>query len=323
MSHKSYTVVLIPDANRTVRRFKLQPKLIIILALLLIMVVVTAVLSTLLFIDKAHTARQLEQQLAVADHHYEEIISGKERNIEDLQTQLTSLSEEADQFRTRMEEVKLLESQVKEMIGLEKTAAPAEITDGDPSDGGIGGEELPISQSEMESFLSSVLEGYGMMDQQITNLKTSLEETRLAVIENQEELRVTPSIWPTESRRITSLFGVRSDPFTGRARMHGGIDFGGTIGDPVYATADGTVVTSGKSAAEGLSIHIDHENGMSTKYMHLSKLIATHGTLVKKGEIIGLLGSTGRSTGPHLHYEVLINGVRQDPTLYLDSYRKE
>lgn len=311
----SYTVVLIPDADQAVRRFQLKPWTITAAALMMAAVAAIAVLSTLLLTGKSEEVASLKIRLAEADARYESAVGFRDGRIETLQAQLVGLSEEADTFRERMREISRLELQVKEMVGI-TPGQPAVIIDGEPSDG-AGGAELPVTAGMMDAYVSSAFGRYSEMTRLAAGLSASLEETRLAVLEEQAELRVTPSIWPTTSLRVTSMFGVRSDPFTGRARLHGGIDIGGSTGDPIYATADGTVVTSGRDRAEGLNIHIDHGNGFSTKYMHLSKLLAEEGTVVQKGDVIGLLGSTGRSTGPHLHYEVLLNGERQDPAHYM------
>lgn len=116
---------------------------------------------------------------------------------------------------------------------------------------------------------------------------------------------------------LSSGFGVRSDPFVGRPAMHTGLDFRGQTGDPVRATANGKVVTSGYQGGYGRMIEIDHGNGLSTRYGHLSASNVRVGEIVKIGQVIGEVGSTGRSTGPHLHYETRIDGEAVDPQKFL------
>jgi murein DD-endopeptidase MepM/ murein hydrolase activator NlpD len=116
---------------------------------------------------------------------------------------------------------------------------------------------------------------------------------------------------------FTSGFGVRSDPFLGRPAMHTGLDFRAATGDPVRATANGKVVSSGWSGGYGRMIEIDHGNGLSTRYGHLSEIDVKVGDPVKIGQVIGAVGSTGRSTGPHLHYETRIDGEAVDPQKFL------
>jgi murein DD-endopeptidase MepM/ murein hydrolase activator NlpD len=116
---------------------------------------------------------------------------------------------------------------------------------------------------------------------------------------------------------FTSGFGVRSDPFLGRPAMHTGLDFRAQTGDPVRATANGKVVSAGWSGGYGRMVEIDHGNGLSTRYGHLSEINVKIGDPVKIGQVIGEVGSTGRSTGPHLHYETRIDGEAVDPQKFL------
>ncbi|MGK2912377.1 MAG: M23 family metallopeptidase [Sphingobium sp.] len=122
-----------------------------------------------------------------------------------------------------------------------------------------------------------------------------------------------PSGRPVEKLSLTSNYGVRSDPFNGSARMHKGIDIPGPIGTPVYATADGVVSRAGWASGYGNLVEISHGNGMETRYGHMSKLIVAPNTHVRRGQLIGLMGSTGRSTGSHLHYEVRVAGNAINP----------
>ena len=116
---------------------------------------------------------------------------------------------------------------------------------------------------------------------------------------------------------FTSGFGVRSDPFLGRPAMHTGLDFRAGTGDPVRATANGKVVSSGWAGGYGRMVEIDHGNGLSTRYGHLSEIGVKVGDQIRIGQVIGAVGSTGRSTGPHLHYETRIDGEAVDPQKFL------
>jgi murein DD-endopeptidase MepM/ murein hydrolase activator NlpD len=116
---------------------------------------------------------------------------------------------------------------------------------------------------------------------------------------------------------FTSGFGVRTDPFLGRPAMHTGLDFRAQTGDPVRATANGKVVSSGWAGGYGRMVEIDHGNGLSTRYGHLSEIDVKVGDSVRIGQVIGAVGSTGRSTGPHLHYETRIDGEAVDPQKFL------
>ena len=138
-----------------------------------------------------------------------------------------------------------------------------------------------------------------------------------AYLKNQRALLAAiPSRRPTTGY-TTSQFGMRVDPFTGLPQLHAGIDFSAGIGVRVTATADGTVIWASTRGAYGELIEIEHINGLSTRYAHLSRVDVKVGQKVTRGETIGAVGNTGRSTGPHLHYEIRLNGVPQDPARFL------
>ncbi len=125
-----------------------------------------------------------------------------------------------------------------------------------------------------------------------------------------------PSLWPVVGP-ITSSFGEREDPFNGEGAFHAGIDISSTFGQPVRAAADGVVIAAGLASGYGREILVDHGNGMQTLYGHLSGFAVTSGEQVKRGQIIGYVGTSGRSTGPHLHYEVRIRNSPVNPHKYL------
>jgi len=128
-----------------------------------------------------------------------------------------------------------------------------------------------------------------------------------------------PSVQPVQKLQFTSNFGIRSDPFRGTAAMHAGVDIPGPSGTPIYATADGVVSHAGRQGGYGNMVEINHGKGIATRYGHLSKIIVGDNTRVKRGQLIALMGSTGRSTGPHLHYEVRIDGHAVNPVPFLTT----
>jgi murein DD-endopeptidase MepM/ murein hydrolase activator NlpD len=132
-----------------------------------------------------------------------------------------------------------------------------------------------------------------------------------------------PSRKPVEDIKLTSSYGVRNDPFNGSHRMHQGIDIPGALGTPIYATADGVVSRAEWAGGYGNLVEITHGNGLQTRYGHMSKLIALPNQRVVRGQLIGLMGSTGRSTGSHLHYEVRIAGSAVNPVPYLEGTNYE
>jgi len=128
-----------------------------------------------------------------------------------------------------------------------------------------------------------------------------------------------PSLQPIDNVKLSSNFGVRSDPFRGTAAMHAGIDLPGPIGTPVYATADGIVGRAQRAGGYGNLVELNHGKGIQTRYGHLSRILVNPNSRVRRGQLIGLMGSTGRSTGSHLHYEVRIDGAAVNPIPYLQA----
>lgn len=172
-------------------------------------------------------------------------------------------------------------------------AAPASAEDDDPY-----GDASEINTSAL-----------GPSDVGFSNLFSSLQR----MDGNVKSTAYIPSGRPVEKLSLTSNFGVRSDPFNGGARMHKGIDIPGPVGTPIRATADGIVNRSGWASGYGNLVQISHGHGMETRYGHMSKLLVASNSYVRRGQIIGLMGSTGRSTGSHLHYEVRVDGQAINP----------
>jgi murein DD-endopeptidase MepM/ murein hydrolase activator NlpD len=163
-----------------------------------------------------------------------------------------------------------------------------------------------------------------MIDDLDTRL--SSREQQLSVLENlilTRELnrQVYPEGSPVENGWISSYFGERADPFTGFSASHKGVDFAAPEGTRVTAVAAGVVTVAGDSAGAGYGqmVEINHGNGLSTRYCHNERILVKTGEMVRKGQAVALMGSTGRSTGPHLHFEVLKNGVQVNPLRFIDE----
>jgi murein DD-endopeptidase MepM/ murein hydrolase activator NlpD len=162
----------------------------------------------------------------------------------------------------------------------------------------------------------------------VDDLQTQLSsrEQELGVLENMiltRELnkQVYPEGRPVQDGWISSYFGSRSDPFTGYTAVHKGVDFAGPEGTRVTAVAAGLVTYAGDRAGFGEMVEINHGNGLATRYCHNEKLLVKQGDMVRKGQELALMGSTGRSTGPHLHFEVLKNGAQVDPLRFIGEER--
>jgi murein DD-endopeptidase MepM/ murein hydrolase activator NlpD len=164
---------------------------------------------------------------------------------------------------------------------------------------------------------------YALFDYKFTKLKESVSITESeihqldqALLDRESFIKSTPTILPARGW-ITSYYGPRLSHYTGGVKMHEGLDVGADIGTPIVAPADGLVTFAGAKAGFGLFVQIDHGYGVETIYAHASKVLAQKGELVKRGELIAKVGNTGYSTGPHLHYEVRINGTPVDPLYYI------
>ncbi|MEO0689349.1 MAG: peptidoglycan DD-metalloendopeptidase family protein [Pseudomonadota bacterium] len=147
--------------------------------------------------------------------------------------------------------------------------------------------------------------------------RMGLSLSRMATLERA--LDGIPQVVPAANRSISSVYGYRRDPFNGRAAMHKGIDFRGPYGSPIYAAAMGKVTFAGWKSGYGRTVEVSHGNGMKTRYAHLSRIDAKVGQFVDAGETIAGLGSSGRSTGPHLHFEVHINNRAVNPRPFLET----
>jgi murein DD-endopeptidase MepM/ murein hydrolase activator NlpD len=178
--------------------------------------------------------------------------------------------------------------------------------------GGQGGPYVPLERPSLEQLHGAIDQLDEVADQHadlLTLLESRLFESRLLAL-------MVPNSKPVDGP-VSSGFGFRSDPFTGRTALHTGLDFPADSGTSIKAAAGGLVKTAERHAAYGNMIEIDHGNGLVTRYAHASRLLARVGDLVRRGQVVAEVGSTGRSTGPHLHFEVLVQGVQQNPARFL------
>jgi murein DD-endopeptidase MepM/ murein hydrolase activator NlpD len=199
----------------------------------------------------------------------------------------------------------------------------ADLEDGEfdfDSEPALGGPEEPVAGSNVP--VPELVESMESLDMQLDN-----REAQLSVLENLlmgQNLndRVYPQGRPVSSGWLSSYFGKRTDPFTGKPANHTGIDFAGKFGDPITAVADGVVTWSADRYGYGIMVEINHGNGYSTRYAHNSENLVEVGDEVKKGQVVAHMGETGRATGPNLHFEVLKNGRRVNPVNFIRESTK-
>jgi len=194
----------------------------------------------------------------------------------------------------------------------------AELTDGEfdfDSEPALGGPEEPYLTAS--AAVPEVLAAMQGLDQQLNNREAQLGVLESVLMNQQLVARVSPQGSPVDGGWMSSYYGRRTDPFTGKPANHKGVDFAGKAGASVFAVADGVVTWSSKRYGYGELIEINHGNGYSTRYAHNSENLVVVGDEVKKGQTVALMGDTGRATGPNLHFEVLHQGKQVNPVNFI------
>lgn len=180
----------------------------------------------------------------------------------------------------------------------------------------LGGPEEPVATGSNVA-IPELVESMAALDEQLENREAQLGVLESVLMGQNLKDRVYPQGRPVNSGWISSYFGKRTDPFTGKPANHTGIDFAGKFGDPVTAVADGVVTWSSNRYGYGVMVEINHGNGYSTRYAHNSENLVAVGDEVKKGQVVARMGETGRATGPNLHFEVLKDGRRVNPVNFI------
>jgi len=228
-----------------------------------------------------------------------------------MRENLDAIAQRVGEMQAKLVKLEAMGERVSGMAGVKPEDLKAlQRVDG----GGRGGPyvPLPLTAPSLEQ-LRQLVEGLDAATDRSTDVFT-LIESRL--LENRLQALMIPNSAPVDGP-VGSGFGVRADPITGRAALHTGLDFPGEVGTPIHAAAGGLVLESAFHPEYGNVLEIDHGNGLSTRYAHCSKVLVKAGSLVKRGQLVAMIGTTGRSTGPHLHFEVLVDGVPQDPARFL------
>lgn len=227
-----------------------------------------------------------------------------------MRENLDAMAQKVGEMQAKLIKLEAIGERVSGLAGVKpdelKQIAPAALR------GGQGGPFVPArtpSLDQLNGMVSSLDEAADQSTDLFTMIESRLFETRLAAL-------MVPNSRPIDGA-VGSGFGFRSDPFSGRAALHTGLDFPADVGAPIMAAAGGVVRSTDFHAAYGNLLEIDHGNGLTTRYAHTSEILVKAGDLVKRGQIVAQVGTTGRSTGPHLHFEVMVEGVLQDPAKFL------
>ncbi len=230
-----------------------------------------------------------------------------------LQSENAALREVNDGFETSIRQLETTVDDYQDRI--RKLAIVAGLSELSPPESGIGGSDPNSAGGDLADNLLGLETELYQMGRGMDALQHRLDEHRLLI-------STTPAISPVKGL-LTSGFGYRADPFTGRRTFHQGIDIVAPRGQEIRATGDGLVTKAGRDHGLGKAVYVSHGFGIVTRYGHMSKINVKAGQKVRRGDIVGLVGSTGRATGNHVHYEVRVDGKAQDPLGYiLDSPRK-
>jgi len=290
MARKFYTCIIVPDASQQLHKLRIPVKGIYVLAAIGILSFFAAVGLGFNYIGMA----------------------SRMAGYQDLETENARLKVDTRQLRlttTKLsKQVTVLENQ---------TESIAKALESDPvgkrlvrTTGSAGGSRTDLSTPELEGSLQTNVE--------LIKERMDFVNQRLSMLDAvSKNVRSTPRIWPVQSIRIGSHYGGRLDPITGESEVHLGIDLIAAKGTPIKATADGVVRVEGWQGDYGNLIVLEHVNGFTTRYAHMSRFKVKAGDVVQRGDVIGYVGTTGRTTAPHLHYEVRINDRAVDPRPYL------
>jgi len=183
----------------------------------------------------------------------------------------------------------------------------------------VGGPE--VEDGSQPAVLADVIGSLDRLQKQLGDRERQMRVLEDLLLASKLEREIKPSGWPVDGGYITSSYGIRTDPFTGLRTNHPGIDFAAAEGSEVLAVASGIVTEAGEKNGYGEMVEINHGNGYVTRYGHNSRLLVKVGERIAKGQRISLMGSTGRSTGPHVHFELLLNGNTVNPEQYIEASR--
>lgn len=299
-SNESFTLIVVPDRHAEVRRFHLRKAWVLqALAGLGALVLVGLVMS-------AHYASVVSEA--------RENPALREENLK-LKGELAVIREQLQHVGQTLDRVERFDQKLRAITLL---SDPQRNLAMGPT------EQQPLAASGENQFVRSKdAEGPQVLGQKLEKLSAeatrqeqSLQELQAYFQDQKSLLASVPSVWPVRGW-VTSDFGSRLDPYTSERVMHAGLDIAGPHGKEIIAPADGTVVFAGLEGGYGNVLVIDHGYGVKTRYGHLAFIKAKSGERVRRGDVVAGMGNTGRSTGPHLHYEVRVNGVAQNPRKFI------
>lgn len=300
MGLKKMTVILVPEGKKGVKQFRV-PRIAILLAVLLVFS--TAAFITLLLRDYRIAKSRMV------------LLAGLEVENEHQKTQLGYLAKRIEGLAQKVTELKEFDHRLRLMVAVENEK-------GEEGTGGQGGSEPAAPRPDFSStrtqrdLVRLMHRSLDQMDSELLTGEKQKAELHRFLEDQKVLLASTPSIWPAKGW-LSSRFGYRQSPFTGQKEFHKGIDISARMNAPILAPASGIVTYVGKDGGYGRVVRINHGHGVMTRLAHIEKALVKKGQRVKRGETIALVGNTGRSTGPHVHYEVHLNGMPVNPLRYI------
>lgn len=295
---KRYTIVLADRQTGSVRRFTIPLRpFALALGIVLALPVLVGMGLRLSATTEVNHLRTSNSTLEQENTSFREATGALTSQIESLQSAITELGD-----RSRLDPISAR--------AMEKL--PAVVKNRAVGGTSVAGASAMLTSGGHTASVSSLDQTFTMLRNVLGSLEGHLSIVRRNVEKRESLMNATPSIWPIHGW-LSAGYGMRSDPFTGERDFHPGLDISAERGTPILATADGKVDVAAPNGDYGNLVVVNHGYGLVTRYGHLSKFAVWQGRDVKRGDVIGYVGATGRATGPHLHYEVLANGQLINP----------
>ncbi len=298
LQFKDYTILIVPDHTSGVKRVRLTSGR--IRALL----ITGGVLSLLFLLFSVGYFSGLQKGWSLERYQTEN---------QNLKVQFKALSEQVTTIQNQLNRVNELDHRIRLAIGIEQSQKADLGVGGPEGDAPAMSQMLPQQEADRIKKIAGKL---SQLNNNLDNQELSLDELDAYLEDNEALIMATPSIWPVRGW-VTTEFGMRTSPFGGTYTLHQGIDIATTMGTLIRTPASGIVTYAGWDSGYGNLVVISHGYGLSTKFGHCAEILVKKGDAVRRGQGIATVGATGRATGPHLHYEILIHGVPVNPRRYV------
>ncbi len=324
MAHRrrkaKWSLILIRDAERRVKQFRVSGRTIALLPVAAALTVAGAFAAREL--EALQRIHELEALLEAGTARSGAALAAKNEELRSLKHELRQLNDRTEQLQRRMNELAVLEARLRQFIG--QYGDGQTIPQGGPASEVAASSYAAAAADKLSAAaVELTIDDIAELSEMLGELADSMEANLRKAERRKADLDALPSAWPTVSRRLTSGFGYRSDPFTSKSAFHAGVDITGDVGDPIFAAGDGTVKEAGFNRTRGNYIIIAHRKGLESQYMHLSKIGVKSGQRVVRGDRIGEMGNSGRSTGPHLHFQVVASEKPVNPLPYLRQVKED